>query len=173
MNKQLSPNLVSALLVVITILILVALPFYLEVTANEAQNADQAHLSTLKNIDRTDINIVEFTLRTSMGGDPVMSFVGVGDEIDGISNPDLVVKQSDLVRITIINGDPMPHDLTIDAFNVSSGQLIEDEQTVTIEFMADRVGDFVYYCSVPGHREVGMEGLLKVKAPVGKNNLPD
>jgi nitrite reductase (NO-forming) len=32
-----------------------------------------------------------------------------------------------------------------------------------MEFVVDRPGEFTYYCSIPGHREVGMQGLLRVE----------
>ncbi|GEM_PF-299606 len=111
-------------------------------------------------------NVVEYTMMTQMPGDPAMAFVGVGGEIDGVINPELTANLGDTVRITVINGDPMLHDLTIDEFGVYTGELLEDEQTVTIEFVADQVGAFKYYCSVPGHRQIGMEGLLKVVGSV-------
>lgn len=110
--------------------------------------------------------VVEYTVRTAMGGEPAMSFVGVGGDIDGVVNPELVAEVGDIVRITVINGDPVLHDLTIDEFGVSTGQLIEDEQTVTVEFKATSPGMFFYYCSVPGHKEAGMQGMLRVEGSV-------
>ena len=91
-----------------------------------------------------------------------MAFVGVGGNIDGLVNPEITANVGDTVRITIITGDPVLHDLTIDQFAVTTGQLTEDEQTVTVESVATQPGEFDYYCSVPGHRELGMKGLLRV-----------
>ena len=103
---------------------------------------------------------VEFTLRTVIGQEPPMAFIGVGGEIDGIINPNLTVNDGDIVRITLVNGDPVQHDLTIDAFGVKSKviQMVDEEASVT--FRATRTGIFAYYCSVPGHREAGMSGNL-------------
>lgn len=111
-------------------------------------------------------NVVEYTVITQMPGDPAMAFVGVGGTIDGVINPELTANLGDTVRITVINGDPMMHDLTIDEFGVYTGELLDDEQTVTVEFVADQVGAFKYYCSIPGHRQIGMEGVLKVAGSV-------
>jgi len=163
MNKSLNPNLVSAVLIVITAVILIALPIRIEFTLDEAQAND----NTVENVVTvSQANVVEYTLRTQMGGDPPMAFVGVGGDIDGVVNPELVVNLGDTVRLTIINGDPVLHDLKIDEFNVFSGELLEDEQTVTVEFVADQPGNFYYYCSVPGHRDIGMQGVLRVVGTV-------
>ncbi len=107
-------------------------------------------------------SVVEYTLRTQIGGDPVMAFVGVGGAIDGVVNPELTANVGDTVRLTVINGDPVLHNLVIDEFNVSTGDLVTDEQTVTVEFVASQPGNFFYYCSIPGHRQVGMQGVLRI-----------
>lgn len=110
--------------------------------------------------------VVEYTIRTMIGGDPTMAYVGEGGDIDGVMNPELKANVGDTVRLTVINSDPMLHDLKIDEFNVYTGQLTEDEETVTMEFVVTSPGMFNYYCSVPGHREVGMEGVLRVEGTV-------
>jgi nitrite reductase (NO-forming) len=105
---------------------------------------------------------VEYTLRTIIGQTPPFAYIGVGGAIDGVINPTLTANAGDTVRLTVINGDPILHDLKIDAFDVFTGELTQDEQTVTVEFVASQPGEFAYYCTVPGHREIGMEGLLVV-----------
>lgn len=107
--------------------------------------------------------VVEYTLRTEMGGNPAMSFVGVGGAIDGVVNPDLHAETGDTVRLTIVNGNAMLHDLKIDEFDVYSGELTKAEESVTVEFVVGMPGSFNYYCSVPGHRSIGMEGVLHVE----------
>src|SRR5690606_17306395 len=104
------------------------------------------------------------------GGSPPMAYVGVGGDIDGVMNPELVVNAGDTVRITVINGDPTLHDLKIDEFGVDTGQLVEDEQSVTVEFVADKTGTFDYYCSIPGHREIGMKGQLQVVGTLAEDS---
>lgn len=106
--------------------------------------------------------VVEYTLRMVIGNTPPMAFLGVGGEIDGVINPELSANVGDEVIIHVINADPVLHDLTIDAFGVTTGPMQEAEQEVTVQFVATQAGDFEYYCSTPGHREVGMKGLLKI-----------
>ncbi len=71
------------------------------------------------------------------------------------------VKKGDTVRITLNNSEAK-HDLKIDEFNVST-KLIGSGETDTIEFLADKAGQFDYYCTIPGHREAGMKGILIVE----------
>lgn len=171
MNRSLSPNGVSTILVGFVVLFLIVLPVRLEfgpssVAAQATEPAAQpATVAQVAGSVET-ANVVEFTLRTKIGGDPVMAFVGVGGEIDGVTNPELLVNLGDVVRLTVINGDPTLHDLIIDEFGITTGELTSAEQTVTLEFVADQPGNFFYYCSIPGHRQIGMEGVLQVVGTV-------
>lgn len=72
---------------------------------------------------------------------------------------EITVKRGDLVRlkITVTSGN---HDLKIDEFNVYADTKPNEE--MTIEFIADKTGEFIYYCTKPGHRENGHWGTLKV-----------
>ncbi len=72
----------------------------------------------------------------------------------------LNVKKGDRVTITFssVNGT---HDFNIDELNVHS-EVVDTGETTTVEFVADEVGTFEYYCSVMNHREQGMVGSLIV-----------
>ena len=54
------------------------------------------------------------------------------------------------------------HDWVIDEFNART-KTIQSDQTDTIEFIADKLGTFEYYCSVSNHRQMGMVGQLIVE----------
>lgn len=167
MNRPASPNFVFAVLVGFGILALAVLPIRVEfgpgpVAAHDMSTSTQP----VKTAAGAESRVVEYTLRTALGGDPPMAYVGVGGEIDGVVNPELIVTMGDTVRITVINGDAVWHDLKIDAFGADTGQLLEAEQTATVEFVASQAGSFEYHCSVPGHREVGMKGVLRVVSAV-------
>ncbi len=104
---------------------------------------------------------VQFTLMT--GGDTgKLVFVGVGGEIDGVVNPTLHADPGDVVKITLVNGDGLLHDLTIDEFSVATRQFADEGQEDSITFTVNATGEYIYYCSVPGHREAGMFGTLVV-----------
>jgi len=85
--------------------------------------------------------------------------------VDGTNfafNPsEIKVKKGDTVKI-VFKDDDGQHNLVIDGYNVSTN-LIGPGSQDTIEFVADTVGEFEYYCSVGSHRALGMSGKLIVE----------
>ena len=77
-------------------------------------------------------------------------------------NPTLEAQVGDTVEITVINGDAVLHDLAINEFNVTTGELTDKDQQATVSFQVSTPGDFTYFCTVPGHKQAGMFGLLRV-----------
>jgi len=72
----------------------------------------------------------------------------------------LTAKKGQTVRVTFKNVGGF-HDFVIDELDVSTAKISTGEEAV-VEFTVDEVGDFAFYCSVPGHRDAGMEGILTV-----------
>jgi plastocyanin len=68
------------------------------------------------------------------------------------------------VTIDFTNPQALPHDVKIES---SSGEEIGGTETVSEGSDSATVnlkpGTYTFYCSVPGHREAGMEGTLTVK----------
>ena len=91
----------------------------------------------------------------------IESFTEIIDEkyFPQYSIKEITVKEGDLVRFKV-NTTSGTHDLKIDELNVYS-ETPTGEVTV-IEFTADKVGEFVYWCTKPRHRELGHWGPLKV-----------
>ena len=54
------------------------------------------------------------------------------------------------------------HDFVVDEFKAKTKQIKNGEED-RVEFVADKVGSFEYYCSVGEHREMGMVGKLIVE----------
>jgi nitrite reductase (NO-forming) len=150
MTKQLNGNWLLGALIVSAALFFLIFPISIEI--KPITTAAQ----------ETPTTTVDYTLRTMLGGDPAMAFVGVGGDIDGVTNPTLTAKVGDTVNITVINGNPVLHDLTIDEFAVATGPLTLQDETVTVTFIATAPGEYVYYCSVPGHRDIGMWGTITI-----------
>lgn len=68
------------------------------------------------------------------------------------------------VTVEFDNVQPAPHDV---AFEDPSGKTIGQTETITDSSTTAAInfkpGKYTFYCSVPGHREAGMEGTLTVK----------
>jgi plastocyanin len=67
------------------------------------------------------------------------------------------------VTINFTNPSPLQHDVVIseDDRILAQSDLISDSQTSVSAKLAP--ASYVFYCSVPGHREAGMEGTLTVR----------
>ncbi|MET3792200.1 copper-containing nitrite reductase [Aquamicrobium terrae] len=102
-----------------------------------------------------------FTLRTGIAGGR-MVYLGVGGDIDGEINPTLMVHEGELVQINLINGEGAEHDVVIDQYAARSSIVVGKNASSTFSFIATKVGEFAYFCSIAGHREAGMEGLVHV-----------
>jgi len=104
-----------------------------------------------------------FTLKTTLK-DGKMVFVGAGGAIDGLTNPDLSVQVGDTVLVTVLNDDGIPHDFSILELGVQSTLVSVKGQTSETVFEARESSEYAYYCTVAGHRQMGMEGKLVVKS---------
>lgn len=118
---------------------------------------------------------VRFTLRTGIA-DGRMVYIGFGGEIDGVVNPVLSVEEGAVVQITLINGEGAEHDIAIPDQKVSSQHIAGKGAATTVVFRAAAAGEYVYFCSLPGHRQAGMEGRVVVTAkaaPSATKDVPD
>jgi nitrite reductase (NO-forming) len=104
-----------------------------------------------------------FTLRSGIAQGR-MVYIGVGGEIDGAVNPTLMVHEGETVQINLINGEGAEHDIVVDQYAARSDRVLAIGASSTLAFTADRAGEFVYFCSIAGHREAGMEGRIRVIA---------
>lgn len=91
---------------------------------------------------------------------PIKTFTISGQPFSFTPN-EITVDKGDTVRITFKNTSGN-HDFVIDEFNVRI-KVIQAGQEETIEFVADKIGTFEFYCSVGTHRQLGMKGELIVK----------
>jgi nitrite reductase (NO-forming) len=107
---------------------------------------------------------VEYHLKSGLL-DGKMVFLGVGGSIDGQTNPTLKAKAGDVVTITMESGEGAEHDISFPDFNATSEKVSGQGNTVTLTFTVDKGGSFAYFCTVPGHREAGMEGKIETEGP--------
>ena len=74
----------------------------------------------------------------------------------------ITVKAGQKVKIKFKNKGNAPHNLVIEGLGVGT-KTIGNGQKDVIEFTASIPGKFAIICSVPGHKEAGMEGSLIVE----------
>lgn len=73
----------------------------------------------------------------------------------------ITVKKGQKVRIVFKNAQGT-HDFVLDEFGVKT-PVIKAGDEATVEFVAEKAGNFEYYCSVGNHRTMGMKGTLVVE----------
>lgn len=133
---------------------------------NQSQQATLEDQATDTTSDTSNLSTISPNDSTSTGA--ISAEEGEVKEftVEGTSNlkftpATISVNQGDTVRITFKNISGK-HDFKIDEFNVGT-KVIEVGEEETIEFVADKAGNFEFYCSVPGHRVAGMKGTLVVQ----------
>ena len=90
----------------------------------------------------------------------ILGYRGIGADIDGIRNPILQANKGEVVRITIVNGEILGHDIAMENAAVISETIVDEGATTSITFIA-QAGD-TYFCTIPGHRAAGMVGKFQL-----------
>jgi len=75
---------------------------------------------------------------------------------------EITVTSGEDVAIALTSEDLL-HDFTVDELDAHVSA--DADETAEGGLRGDEPGRYTYYCSVPGHREAGMEGTLIVEAP--------
>jgi nitrite reductase (NO-forming) len=138
-------------------------------TAPQATSAPQAQ----QNAPSPTIGYIadaQYTLRSGIA-EGRMVYIGVGGAIDGKVNPVLTAAEGQVVQLTLINGEGAEHDIVFPDQDAKSPRVTGKGASTTIAFRATRSGDFVYFCSVPGHRQAGMEGQFTVTPRLAPQTL--
>lgn len=112
-----------------------------------------------------------FTLLTGIAKGK-MVYIGKGGVIDGQANPTLTVHEGDVVQITLINGEGAEHDISLPDVHAISKRVVGPGASSTLVFHAMNIGSIAYFCTVPGHREAGMQGMIKVEPAEPKAGEP-
>ncbi|MCC6975383.1 MAG: nitrite reductase, copper-containing [Anaerolineae bacterium] len=109
---------------------------------------------------------IHYALKTNFGGEPAMSYIGVGGEIEGKVNPTLTAEVGDTIKITLVNADGTLHNFVMPAFGIKATDVAQKGTESEVEFVATTPGEFEYYCEIPGHQQIGMKGLFKITGTV-------
>ena len=83
-------------------------------------------------------------------------------DAEGKPNPRLEARVGDTIEITIGSGEGAQHDIAIPELGIKSELFDASSGPVKVRFELTRPGTFTYVCTVPGHRQIGMEGQLVV-----------
>lgn len=99
-----------------------------------------------------------------MEEESMMQKADVTFEISGknfsFSKDQLTVKKGQIVKIVFTSESGM-HDWVLDEFSAKTKTVSNGEQA-EVTFVADKTGEFEYYCSVGNHKAMGMVGTLTV-----------
>ncbi len=83
-------------------------------------------------------------------------------DANGRANPTLKANVGDTIEITISSGEGAQHDIVFPALNVASAKFDHSTGATKVKFKVGEAGTFEYYCTIAGHRQIGMEGKLEV-----------
>jgi uncharacterized cupredoxin-like copper-binding protein len=75
-------------------------------------------------------------------------------------DPDAVAVEAGQVPVTLQNGGTILHDLRVEDQPFILEAVAGETVTGQLELEA---GSYAFFCSLPGHREAGMEGVLEVR----------
>ncbi len=113
-------------------------------------------------------SVIAVIASTSPGGASV-SLTGPPDVTQTIrmenglfDTPEITVSVVENVLLIIENIDPALHDFNVEGLDI----FVENAagQTSVVAFTAEQSGNFPFFCTVPGHREGGMEGIIRIQA---------
>lgn len=119
-----------------------------------------AATSSAKQPAATQGIVHKIVMKTGMAGGKMVFF----DE-KGAPNPVLRGKVGDTIEITISSGEGAEHDIVFPDLDVQSKHFDAKSGPIKVSFKLTQAGKFAYICSIPGHRQIGMEGVLEVTGP--------
>jgi plastocyanin len=102
---------------------------------------------------------------TPSGGGGGGSTVSVAADPSGrlAYEPTTLTATAGEVTIEFTNEASLPHDVVVEQDGEDLGEterITESSTSTTVDLQA---GEYTFYCSVPGHRDAGMEGTLTVE----------
>ncbi len=88
--------------------------------------------------------------------------IAVSGKEFSFSPSSITLTEGERVRVVFTNAGRASHDFTLEGLGVKT-RVIGAGQTDTVEFTAPASGTYTFFCSVPGHRQAGMEGNIEVE----------
>ena len=104
----------------------------------------------------------EFILTTEFANGE-FAYMGVGSEINGVRNPELVVEPGETVTVTLVNGGWGTHDVFFPGLKIGTDKVVDKGETSSVTFkVPNQESEIEYHDSVANHAELGMVGVLHV-----------
>ena len=141
--------------------LMAAAPFIDSVGATTQQVAATPQVAAGKTPQAAETSQVrKIVLKTGMAGGKM---VYLDDK--GTANPVIRGNVGDTIELTVASGEGAQHDIVFEGLNVKSAMFDGRSAPAKLSFKLTQSGRFAYFCSVPGHRQIGMEGVLEATGP--------
>lgn len=98
--------------------------------------------------------------QTAEGGGGKAIRVSTPEDGSLVFDPDEIEATAGKVTIEYDNPSQVPHNLTIEGADLATDTITQTTATISGEL---EPGEYTFFCSVPGHRQGGMEGTLVVR----------
>jgi plastocyanin len=133
-----------------------------EQRTRDAEHAEEASTAPAQEETTTPTPATTTTNRAAQEGEQTIQ---VSSPADGalVFEPSKLTAKTGTVTIRYDNPSPVDHSVAIEA----GSETLDESETAadaTLTATAElEPGEYAFYCTVPGHREAGMEGTLTVK----------
>lgn len=161
------------------ILLMVFIKFPDEIIKENKNATNQHEQHSPSSVTKNDMNQMEHEQETA----EVFNW-GVGIKDNRYLSSNVSLKRDHKVLLTLKNDDSVEHDIEISPFSYEKLETsnnhsehdhtmtneddsvfhlhVEPNETNQISFIPKEAGIFTYYCTIPGHKESGMIGKIKV-----------
>lgn len=99
----------------------------------------------------------QYKLSTGMADGKMVFLDAQGKSVTGLR-----ANVGEIVEVTLSSGEGAEHDFVIPDLNVQSKHFNGSSGPTKVRFKVSKAGKFTFICSIPGHRQIGMEGVLEV-----------
>jgi plastocyanin len=127
-----------------------------------------AYVATVVSRSGQDTGLLKDAVKQAGGGQAAVEKNGAL-EIDADPTGQLAyvtkkaTAQPGAVTINSKNDSSTPHDIAIEGNGINDkGPVVQGGKVSTVKVTL-KAGQYTFYCSVPGHRQAGMEGTIAVK----------
>lgn len=168
LNEGSKKNLLPVMIFLVIAVAGVSVYFLMRFSRGKDQSNDEANQKLMPIINPEDrvVNTPVVTpstapAATSTPSTSAVKTFNVSGSNFNFSVTEMRVKKGDRVKVVFKSVDGF-HDWIVDEFNAKTSR-VQTSQTAEVEFVADKIGTFEYYCSVGSHRASGMKGNLIVE----------